>query len=82
MARAARAKDACGLCDAEPAAGRDADAAEVIPCAQLGERDAEAIGDGDERIAAAGSVHHGARGGLGRRRNGHGERFDAVQAFV
>jgi len=46
----------------ETAAGLNLDAGHFVPCAKLGERNAEAISDGDEGIAFAGDVKHHARG--------------------
>ena len=40
----------------ERATRRDAVGGEMVPCAKLFDRDAEAVGDGDERVVAAGGV--------------------------
>ena len=54
----------------QPAARRNLDAGEVVPAPQLAERDAEAVGDGDQRIAPARGVEHAARRGRCRRGTG------------
>ena len=65
----------------EAAAGLDLDAGgDAVPAPQLAERDAEAVGDGDQRIAAADGVEPGADDALGRRRDGHGEGLEAGDA--
>ncbi len=48
--------EANGLDDIERMAGCDAIGGEVIPCAELLDGDAEAIGDGDEGVVAAHGV--------------------------
>ena len=48
--------EANGLDDIERMAGRDAVGGQVIPCAELLDGDAEAIGDGDEGVVAAHGV--------------------------
>ena len=68
------------LGDVETAAGLNLDAGHSVPGAQLGERDAEVIGNGDQRIASARDVKHHVRGGDGDRSEGNGERFDALEA--
>ena len=77
-ARGARCAGRLGHMQA--AAGIDLDAAHFVPGAQLGERNAEAIGDGDQRIAPARGVKQHVRGRRGNRSERDGERFDALQA--
>lgn len=69
------------LGNVETAAGLNLDARHFVPGAELGERDAEAIGNGDQRIAFARDVKHHVRGGDGDRSEGNGESFDALEAI-
>ena len=56
---------------AKPAARFDLDAGQLVPAPQLSERNAEAICNGDQRIAAAHGVEPRVRGRRKRRRNRH-----------
>ncbi len=85
---AARRDRRCGrLGHVDAAAGGNFDigAGDMIPAAEVGKRDAEAIGDGHQSVAAAGSVkdHAGGGGCTGRLRNDDGiealERTSAVK---
>ena len=78
---AAAGADHGGFGDMEAAACRDLDAGggKFVPAAELGEGDAEAVGDGDQGVAAAGGVVDGVRRGGGSRGDGHDERLDAVE---
>ena len=66
----------------QAAAGFDFDAGNLVPAAQLIERDAEAIRDGDQRIAPAHGVEPGVRGGRGGRRHRNHQRLDAREAVA
>ena len=63
----------------QSAPGLDLDAGHLVPAAQVGERDAEAVRDGDECVALARHIkqHVCGRGHRGKR---NGESFNALQA--
>ena len=70
-----------GLGHMQAAARLDPDAGgDSVPAAQLAQRDAEAVGDGDQRIAPAHGVEPGARKRLGDRRHRNHQRLDARDA--
>lgn len=73
--------DQGGFGNVEAAARGDLDAAggKIVPAAELGEGDAEPVGDGDQGVAVAGGVVDGVRRGRSGRSNRHDERLDAVE---
>lgn len=60
--------------DAQLLPGRDPVAGNVVPAAELVERDVEAVGNGDQRVPAPGGIELGAgeRGGNRRKRQEDG----------
>ena len=61
---AAASSDHGGFGNMQAAACGDLDTAtggEFVPAAELGQRDTESVGDGDQSIAAAGGVVYGVR---------------------
>ena len=67
----------------EAAAGIDLDSCgDVVPTAQLGKGDTEAVGDGDESISAAHGVQAGARGGHNLEGDGNDEGFNAGEGLI
>src|SRR5258708_39318931 len=71
---AASAINCCGFGPVETAAciHLDGGAAELVPASQLAEGDAEAIGDGDQRVTPPSGVDDG----VSSRRRGWGDRDD------
>ena len=69
------------LCDVKAVAcvNLDAGGGQLIPAAKLGEGDTEAIGNGDEGVAAAGGVVDGMCGGGSGGRDRYYEGLDAIE---
>ena len=78
---AAAGADQGGLGNVEATARRDLDAGsgKLVPAAELGQGDTEAVCDGDQGVAAAGGVVDGVRRWRSGRSDGHDERFDAIE---
>ena len=70
-----------GLGHVEAAGGDNFDvgAGEMVPTAEVGEGDAETVGDGDQRVAAPGGVEDHARGGGGWGRLGDDQCIEALE---
>ncbi len=74
--------DMSRLCDTNALSRRDAGADRMIPATQVFKRYAEAICDGDERIAAARAIDLSMRCRRGHWSNGNDERIDVVESVV
>lgn len=68
-----------GNVKAMPGGDPDAGGGELVPAAELGEGDAEAVGDGNQGVSAAGGVVNGVCGWGSGRSHGHNEGFDALK---
>src|ERR1700675_2569323 len=69
--------------DVQTASGLDFDSGwDLVPTAQLIERNTKSVGNGDQGVTPSCGVKQGMQRGRSHRRHGHDESFDAGDALV
>ena len=71
-----------GYMDATAGDDFDTGASEMVPATELGERDAESIGDGDQSVAATSGIEDHSGGGCSWRRLGNDKGLEALDGLA